>query len=484
MTGDMGAFLDSTGTMKDALEHPRGAVEASGQPMARPSFGYAGGGGQGVRMVERRRPERRALFLADITRTLHESLDYEETLSTVARLAMPELGAWCIVDILENGNEIRRLAVIHPEPRLDPLTRELQQSYPPSSDDALGAPRILKTQQPELVREVTKPMLLQAAKDKRHLRILRTLGLESYMVVPLKARDRLLGSITFISACGGQKYTPKDLLFAEDLAGRAAVAMDNARLYQEAERAKEEALEAVARAAIADRAKTDFLAAMSHELRTPLNAIAGYAELLEMGMRGPVTEQQRQAIERIRRSQQHLLGIVNDILTLAKTETGRIPLHLERIDVNDLLDRVHFLMEPMFTESGAQYSFERCDPPIRVVADADRVQQVMVNLLSNAVKFSRGGAPVRVSCEVRDHLVAIQVGDEGPGIDREKQEIIFEPFVQLSAGLTRTAEGSGLGLAISRELARVMGGDVTVESEPGHGSTFRLFLPLSPNLDS
>ncbi|MDQ3242781.1 MAG: ATP-binding protein, partial [Gemmatimonadota bacterium] len=118
------------------------------------------------------------------------------------------------------------------------------------------------------------------------------------------------------------------------------------------------------------------------------------------------------------------------------------------------------------------------------VADADRVQQVMVNLLSNAVKFSRGGAPVRVSCEVRDHLVAIQVGDEGPGIDREKQEIIFEPFVQLSAGLTRTAEGSGLGLAISRELARVMAGDVTVESEPGHGSTFRLFLPLSPNLDS
>ncbi|HVF38849.1 MAG TPA: GAF domain-containing sensor histidine kinase [Gemmatimonadaceae bacterium] len=466
--------------MKDAAI-PSGALERSDPGQPRASFGFAGGSPTAARMVDRRRPERRALFLADITRTLHDSLDYEQTLSTVARLAMPELGAWCIVDVLEDG-VIRRLAVIHPDPNLEPLARELQQGYPPASGDILGAPRIIDTQQPELVAEVSETMLLGSAMDHQHLEILRKLGLESYMVIPLKARDRLLGCITFISARGGQKYTPKDLLFGEDLAGRAAVAMDNARLYQEAERAKEEALEAVARATLADRAKTDFLAAMSHELRTPLNAIAGYAELLELGMRGPVTEQQRQAIERIRKSQQHLLGIVNDILTLAKTETGRVPLQIEQIDVNEILLRVHFLMEPLFAACEIQYSFVPCDSPVSLTGDRDRVQQILVNLLSNAVKFSPRGAPVTVDCEVREHLIAIRIKDSGSGIAREKQEIIFEPFVQLSAGLTRTAEGSGLGLAISRELARVMGGDVMVESTPGRGSTFTLTLPLSPRI--
>ncbi|MEO5902622.1 MAG: GAF domain-containing sensor histidine kinase [Gemmatimonadaceae bacterium] len=428
--------------------------------------------------IDRRRPERRALFLADMSRKLFESLNYEQTLSSVARLAMPELGAWCIVDLMNEAGTVERLEIIHPDPAMRPLARELKVKYPPCSSDIMGAPRILQTQQPELVSEVTDEMLGKSAYDKRQVGIFRSLGIASYMVVPLKARERLLGSITFITTDRNARYTPKDLLFAEDLAGRAAMAMDNARLFREAENAREEAVAAVARATLADRAKTDFLATMSHEFRTPLNAIAGYAELLELGMRGPVSEQQREAIARIRRSQQHLLGIVNDILTFAKTETGRIPLHLEPIPVGAAIDAAHFLIEPMFEACDIHFDVVQSNPGLSVVADRERLQQILVNLLSNAAKFSPRGGRVTFLFEAQDHLVGIMIKDEGKGIDRALHETIFEPFTQISAGLTRTAEGSGLGLAISRELARLMGGDVTVESEPKKGSTFTLTLPL------
>src|SRR5688500_17561608 len=429
-------------------------------------------------MVERRRPERRALFLADISRTLFESFDSEETLLKAVRLAMPELGAWAMVDLISEDSEVRRLAVLHPDATLAPIAHELEVRYPPANDDIIGAPEIMRTQQPELMPEVTNEVIESAPRDKRYFGLLRSLGFCSYMVLPLKARGRLLGAITFVGVHPEVRYTPTDLLFAEDLAGRIAMAMDNARLYEEAHKAKEEAVAAVARAATADRAKNYFLATMSHELRTPLNAIAGYAELLELGMRGPITEQQREAIVRIRRSQHHLLGIVNDILTFAKTETGRIPLKLENVAVEPAVDAVHFLVEPMLEANEIKYDFRRC-AEISVVADRERLQQVLVNLLTNAAKFSRRGGPVRVCCEVREHLVAIMIEDEGLGISSDKLETIFEPFVQLSSGLTRTADGSGLGLAISRELARMMGGDVTVKSTAGEGSVFTLTLPLS-----
>jgi signal transduction histidine kinase len=464
--------------MKEPLGFPQRSGERIESNSVRSAL-YDTGPGKPL-TLDRRKPERRALFLAEISRKLFESLDYQETLDRVARLAMPELGAWCIVDLLNPDGKIERLSVIHPDPALGALARELEHRYPPRSTDLVGAPRILKTQQPELVAEVNDQMLATAAYDPRQLGILRALGMTSYMVVPLKARDRLLGSITFISTNPNVRYTPKDLLFAEDLAGRAAMAMDNARLFKEAGQCHEEAIAAVARAELADRAKTDFLATMSHELRTPLNAIAGYAELLELGMRGPITDQQREAIARIRRSQQHLLGIVNDILTFAKTESGRIPISLEPTSVASAVQSANFLVQPMFVANDIVITIKEHPPDLAVVADRERLQQILVNLMSNAAKFSSRGGAVTICAEPRDHLVAIIVEDKGKGIESDKLEAIFEPFMQISAGLTRAAEGSGLGLAISRELARLMGGDVTVGSEPGAGSAFTLTLPLSP----
>jgi signal transduction histidine kinase len=460
--------------MNDAPEPP---IRRRKSPEDVPSLSTSSGAR--IPKIERRKPGRRALFLADISRNLLESLDYEETLAKVARLAMPELGAWAIVDLIRDDMEMERLAVFHPDPSLQPLTSELARAFPPKKGDIFGAPRIIDTQQPELIYEVTRELLDSAGFDRKERGILETLGFCSYMVVPLKARGRLLGAMTFVAATSDQRYTPTDLLFAEDLAGRAAMAMDNARLYHEAETARREAVAAVERAEIADRAKTDFLATMSHELRTPLNAIAGYAELLELGMRGPISEQQHEAIKRIRRSEQHLLGIVNDILMFAKTETGRIPLTLEDTAVATVLESVRFLIHPMLIANDVRFVQEGCERNLAVVADYDRLNQILLNILSNAVKFSRRGGEVRVKCEVVEHLVAIHVEDDAHGIAEDKLEQIFEPFVQLSSGLTRTAEGSGLGLSISRELARLMGGDVTVESTLGKGSVFTVTLPIS-----
>jgi signal transduction histidine kinase len=431
------------------------------------------------RRPERRRPERRALFLAQISLSLNESLDYEQTLDRVARLGMPELGAWCVVDLLEADGSVRRLEIIHPDPKLQPIVRELEQRYPPRLGDSLGAPRLLKTQQPELVPEVSDEMLARESRDARHLEILRALRIGSYMVVPLKRRGRMLGTLTFVSADSGFPYTPRDLLFAEDLADRAAVAMDNARLYREAEISRKEAIDALAHAAESDRAKADFLSVMSHELHTPLNAIGGYAELLELGMRGPITEQQREAIARIKQSQQQLMTVVNDILTFSRSEHGRIPVKLETVNINDALDAVRFIAEPLIRANDLTYEFRGCAPPASAVADRERVQHIVVNLLSNAVKFSPRGSPIVIECLQTEKTVDVRVIDVGTGIPPEKHELIFQPFTQASTGFTRTAGGSGLGLAISRDLARLMGGDVTVASEPGRGSTFTLTLPAA-----
>jgi signal transduction histidine kinase len=229
----------------------------------------------------------------------------------------------------------------------------------------------------------------------------------------------------------------------------------------------------------ANRAKMDFLAVMSHELRTPLNAIAGYAELVEMGIHGPVTEEQLEALGKIRRSQRHLLLLINDVLNFAKIEAGRLELHLSEVPVRDLVAGVETLILPQAEQRGLRYECRLPDDAPRVRADPDKAGQVLLNLLSNAVKFTGSGGEVRLECGSAPGRVRLAVRDTGPGIPPERLESIFEPFVQLERGLAAQREGTGLGLAISRDLARAMGGDVWAESTPGKGSVFTLELPLA-----
>jgi PAS domain S-box-containing protein len=233
----------------------------------------------------------------------------------------------------------------------------------------------------------------------------------------------------------------------------------------------------------ASQAKSEFLASMSHELRTPLNAIGGYAELLAMGVRGPLNAEQAQDIARIRRSQQHLLTLINDVLNFAKVDAGQTEYRLTAVPVDEALRDTESMIAPQILAKGLRYDFKGGDKSFSVLADPEKLQQIVLNLLSNAVKFTEPGGTITLSSELAGNCIDIKVADTGPGISAEKLDRIFDPFVQVDRRLNQPVQGVGLGLAISQDLAQAMGGKITVESEVGEGSTFTLSLPRAPRMD-
>jgi signal transduction histidine kinase len=257
------------------------------------------------------------------------------------------------------------------------------------------------------------------------------------------------------------------------LAQQAAQAVERAMLSSAEQEAR-------ARADEANRAKSEFLASMSHELRTPLNAIAGYAELIDLGLRGAVTEEQRADLQRIKRSQQHLLRIINDILNYSRIEAGRTNYSLTAVPVREMLETVAPMILPQARAKRLEFIVQPCAPDLIVWADRARVEQILLNLMANAVKFTAEGS-VSVGCgaDSRGDVATITVADTGVGIPADQLERIFEPFVQVGRSLTNSTDGTGLGLAISRDLARAMAGDIRVRSEIGRGSEFTLTLPRS-----
>jgi PAS domain S-box-containing protein len=227
----------------------------------------------------------------------------------------------------------------------------------------------------------------------------------------------------------------------------------------------------------ASRAKSEFLAVVGHELRTPLNAIGGYAELLEMGLRGPVTPAQLKDLGRIRRAQEQLVGVIDDVLNFVRIETGRVEYDLTDVKVHPALLSLETMIAPQVRASELTYTYVRCDRAVTVRADRAKLDQVLLNLLTNAIKFTPAGGGITVSCEPGAEQVMIRVRDTGVGIAADRLETIFSPFVQVDKRITRQNDGVGLGLAISRDLAIGMGGQLTAESTLGVGSTFVLTLP-------
>jgi len=229
----------------------------------------------------------------------------------------------------------------------------------------------------------------------------------------------------------------------------------------------------------ANRAKSDFLAAMSHELRTPLNAIGGYAQLMEMGVRGPVTDEQRVDLLKIQRSKDHLDTLVSDVLNFAKIGSGRIDLRIESVDIGHMAGSVLEMVAPQSTFKQLHLEPFAAPPGLAVLADADKMRQILLNLLANALKFTPAGGTISLAAQPMERQVSLSVSDTGIGVAPDQLERIFEPFVQSKKALQPSDQGVGLGLAISRQLARAMHGDLTVRSTPGHGSTFTLTLPRS-----
>ncbi|HEX8143001.1 MAG TPA: PAS domain S-box protein [Pyrinomonadaceae bacterium] len=412
---------------------------------------------------DQKRAEESLRFILEASEILSESLDYESTLSSVARLAVPQLADWCAVDMLEHGQTFRRLAVAHTDPAKIELAMELERLYPTDMNAAHGLPKVLRTGKPELMSEIPEEMLNEAARDAEHLAAIRVLGLKSYMVVPLIARGRTLGAITFVTAESGRHYTETDLSYAEDLARRAALAVDNARLYSEAQEA--------------NRTKDEFLATVSHELRTPLTAVLGWARILRSGGIDEATA--LRALETIERNARSQAQLVEDLLDVSRIITGKLRLDVRPVELKSVIDLSIEAIRPAAEAKGVRLQVVLDPMAGPISGDPDRLQQVVWNLLSNAVKFTPRDGRVQVRLErIRSH-VEITVEDTGAGIEPEFLPFVFERFRQADGTSTRQYGGLGLGLAIVRHLVELHGGSVRAESHgENQGATFTVELPL------
>ena len=417
--------------------------------------------------------EGRATFLASAGRDLAMALDRDAICEIVRRSALPRDGSWCIVDLVESSGTIHRLAVAHPDPAKDVLARSLEDTWKPATSDASGAPIAapLSRRQPRVITEDSAAALVAAAHGAHNLVLLRQLGFGSLLVVPLVTGTRCLGAITFVTREGDAPLSDDEITLASELADRCAIALDNARLYAQADELREAA-------DAANRGKSTFLGNMTHELLSPLNAIGGFADLMEMGLHGPVTPEQRADLERIKRNQEHLVSLISGILEYVRSESGHTEFHPTRLRIDPLLREVAEMLASAAAGKDLALHSQPTADDVVVWADPVRVRQILVNLVTNAVKYSANGAGgIELSSSAGPDVVRIQVSDAGSGIPREKLGAIFDPFVQLKSGARDRQGGVGLGLAISRDLARGMNGDITVESTVGVGSRFTLTLP-------
>jgi PAS domain S-box-containing protein len=450
-------------------------------------------GMRGVTMdiTERKRAEDAQQFLAEASGLLASSLDYQTTLESVARLAVPKLADWCTVHIVEEGGKPRQLAIAHSDPAKLKAAREWQRRFPLAIDAPIGVPNVLRTGRAEFYPQIDQERLALATRNQELAEILRREGLRSCMIVPLIARNRTLGTITLVTAESGRHYDQTDLALAEDLAHRIALAVDNARLYREARdavTAREEALtlrdellkrEHAAReeAEMANRSKDEFLATVSHELRTPLNAILGWAHMLRVSALDPTT--QTRALETIERNARSQAQLIEDILDVSRIVTGKLRLDVRPVELASVVEGAIDAVRPAAAAKGIQIE-SILDPRAGPVSgDLNRLQQVVWNLAANAVKFTRKDGRVQVRLERVDSHIEIVVSDTGQGIASDFLPYVFDRFRQADATSTRRHGGLGLGLAIVRHLVEMHGGTVRADSlGEGTGATFTVQLPL------
>lgn len=388
--------------------------------------------------------KQRAAFLAKAGALLASSHDYEKTLAAVVRMAVPYIADWCAVDLLSDGDQLRRVAAAHADPKTRERANPLQEPFPESPDGPWGVQEVIRTGQPVVKSTIHPPT--------------------SSVCVPLTAHRRTIGALSFVSAESGRQYTDEDLEFAQDMASRAAMAIENSRSYQQAHEA--------------NRLKDEFLATLSHELRTPLNAILGYAKMLSMKM--VETEKRTHAVAVIERNANSLRQIIEDVLDVSSIVAGKLRLHVQPVNLPEVIRNAMATIAPAADAKGIQLQtlVDPMFPPIS--GDPDRLQQVVWNLVANAVKFTPRGGRVQTELRRDDSHAEIVVSDTGRGIGAEFLPHLFERFRQADSGSTRDQGGLGLGLAIVRELVESHGGSVQAASGgPGTGATFTVRLPLT-----
>ena len=407
--------------------------------------------------------EQRSAFLADASALLDRSLDYETTLRNLAQLTVPKLADVCIIDVANDGS-VRRVASAATDATLSDIAHALHR-FPRRADVPYLTRDSIESGRAVLVREATPELLEQVTQHPEHLRLLLALGPRSYMTVPLLARGRTLGAMAFIATGAVRRYTPADLAFAEELARRAAMAVDNARLYGVAQRATS--------------ARDEILGIVSHDLRNPLSTISMCASALEESLPSP-EEGIRYMVETIQQSADWMNRLIEDLLDIASIETGHLSVDRRPEPLAPLLAQLETMFGASAAEAGIRFTTEVDAGVPPVLADRERILQVLANLVANARKFTPAGGEIRVRAGIdaaEPALVRFTVHDTGCGIPQEHLPHLFDRFWQ--ARRNSKERGTGLGLAISKGIIEAHGGRIWVESEVGAGSTFSFELPTA-----
>jgi PAS domain S-box-containing protein len=414
-------------------------------------------------ITERRRGEERARFLARAAAAMSSSLDYGSTVETLANLAVPFLADLCLVDLLEHG-QVRCGAVAADSPDRQALALAIRLKYPVPADG--DHPVAIALRGGTTLYADCTPETLQALRpSEEHASTAEAIGLRSLLVLPLSARGQTFGALTLVSSDPARRYTQADVALASELAGRAGIALDNARLYREVQES--------------NRLKDEFLGTVSHELRTPLNAVLGWAQVLKRTASEPA--QTARALEAIERNAQAQAQLVEDLLDTSRVVSGKLHVNFVPVDLGEI---VHIAVEsfrPIAKAGGVELTMRLGDGLVPILADSARLQQVIGNVLSNALKFTPIGGRVSVAVRRSGETMEIVVADTGRGIAPEFLPFVFDRFRQGDSTTTRVHGGLGLGLSIARHLVVLHGGTIRAESAgEQQGATFTIVLPVKP----
>ena len=413
---------------------------------------------------EQKRAEESSRYLAEASAALASVVDDESTLQKVANLAVPYFADWSAVDVANDDGTLRRLAVAHQDAAKIGVAQELMRQYPPDPQSPTGAFAVLRTGKPEIVGEITDDMLVRGTKDDRHRHLIRSLGLRSYICVPLVVSGSPLGVLTFATAESGRTYADADLALANELATRAGVAIENFRLYQALRDA--------------DRRKDEFLATLAHELRNPLAPIRNALQILKLPRVDQATvERSREMMER---QVHHLVRLVDDLLDVSRVMRGKIELRRERVELATVVARVVETVQPLVDAQGHQLSARIAPESLLLDGDPVRLAQVVGNLLTNAAKYTEPGGRIWLTADRDGDAAVLRVRDNGIGIAPPMLPRIFELFVQVDHASTKAQGGLGIGLTLVKNLVQMHNGSVEARSAGlGRGSEFVVRLPIA-----
>jgi len=424
-------------------------------------------------ITQRKRVESHLKFMADASAELAALRDYQSTLDKIAHLAVPRFADWCMVDMLSDTGSLHRLAVVHADPAKELLAREIERKFPlgPARLVDSGPWHVLRTGEPELVPDVTDEVLAARVPEPLLRARLRTVGLRSYLAVPLTVRGKAIGVISFVAAESGRHYTADDLALAQDLARRAAVAIENANLLRKLHDS--------------DRAKDVFLATLAHELRNPLAPVWNGLAIIK---RAPEdTRHVQKTVEMIERQVGQLARLVDDLLDVSRITTGKIELKKQSTDLVTIMQSAVDTSRPHIEAAGHRLVVRFPDEPTDLQADPVRLAQVFSNLLNNAARYTRPGGLIEVDVRAEPERLVVSVKDDGAGIAPDMLSKVFAPFTQVTHPLQRSHGGLGIGLSLVDGLVRLHGGTVQAHSEGlDRGSEFVVELPRSraaPSID-